>query len=121
MDDMLLFGRSKQGLGSLLSSIELFLRDRLKLRLKAEATVLAPVSEGIPFLGFRIFPGLVRIQGKTLRRFRRRLKIMERLYAREEIKIEHLALSVQSMIAHISHANTKRLRQSLLAATMPPG
>jgi len=121
MDDMLLFAHNKDELHQMLQHLEIFISERLTLSLKPTATLLAPVSEGIPFLGFRIFPQLIRLNRQSLRRFRRRLRKLERAYQCGTISIESLTASVQSMIAHIRHANTRRLQQSLLAPSLPLG
>ena len=47
------------------------MREALRLELKETATRLAPVTEGIPFLGFRVYPGVLRLNSRTLRQFRR--------------------------------------------------
>ena len=60
MDDLLLFADSKVELRRHGLAIARFLRDRLDLSLKDEVTVLALVTEGIPFLGLRVFPGTIR-------------------------------------------------------------
>jgi hypothetical protein len=121
MDDMLLFAKNKDELHRLLQQLETFIHERLALNLKPSATILAPVSEGIPFLGFRIFPRLIRLNRHSLRRFRCRLRAQEQAYQRGEIEVESLAASVQSMIAHMHHADTRRLQQSLLPPSLPLG
>lgn len=46
-----------------------------------EAVRVLPVTQGIPFLGFRIFPGVIRLDGKKWARFRRRVRQQETQYA----------------------------------------
>ncbi len=121
MDDMLFFADTKRTLYGVLDMVEHFIDTRLLLRLKASATQVAPVSEGIPFLGFRIFSGMIRVQRKSLRRFQKRLRYMESAFVNGEISMEELSASIQSMIAHMSHANTQRMRQSLLGTSFALG
>lgn len=121
MDDMVVFAQSKRELHHTLAVIEAFIQRNLQLRLKPSATRLAPVTEGLPFLGFRIYPSLIRLQAKSLRRFRRRIRENEQTYQKGGIKIEDLTASTQSMIAHMRHANTLRLRQSLLSSSLAQG
>lgn len=121
MDDMLIFANTKQELHSILNSIEVFLKQKLKLSLKHSATQIAPVSEGVAFLGFRVFPGLIRLNPQSLRRFKRRLYLQELAYQSGKSDVEYLTASVQSMIAHMRHANTHRLRQSLLSSSFAIG
>lgn len=121
MDDMLIFATDKSQLQCILDEIESFIQVQLQLALKPSATVIAPVSEGIPFLGFRIFPALIRLNGQSLRRFKRRLRLYEQAYKAGKVDVESLSASVQSMIAHLHHADTLRLRQSLLPSSLAIG
>jgi len=121
MDDMLIFAQSKAELNDILNLIEVFLENKLQLSLKPTATQLAPITEGISFLGFRIYPNLKRLQAKSLRRFRQRLRAQEWAYQTGEIDSETLTASVQSMIAHMRHADTLKLRQALLSSSLALG
>lgn len=113
MDDFLLFAPDKPTLHRYLQQLETFLQQQLMLELKPTATLLAPVSEGIPFLGFRIFPHMIRLQTKTLQRFRSNLKALRHQWVAGQLTEEELSLSVSGMMAHIAHADTKGLRQAL--------
>lgn len=121
MDDMLIFAEDKAQLHAIQRSLEEFIGGRLQLQLKLSATRLAPVSEGVPFLGFRIFPGLIRLNRQSLQRFRHRLYQRQQDYLSGKIEVEGVAASVTSMIAHMAHANTHRLRQSFLPSSLPQG
>lgn len=55
MDDMVLFAETKAACWLALEEAERRLRDERGLELKAEATRLAPVTEGLPFLGCGFF------------------------------------------------------------------
>lgn len=113
MDDFLCFGDDKATLREWLLLIRSFVTDRLRLDLKEEALVLAPVSQGIPFLGFRIFPGLIRLDRTHLVRFRRKIQQREQAYRQGEIDEDALIRSVNSLIAHVSHADTYTMRSDL--------
>ena len=68
MDDMLLFADTKHQLRGAHRRVREFVEGELLLELKSEATVLAPVAQGIPFLGLRLWPRLVRLDGPALRK-----------------------------------------------------
>lgn len=114
MDDFICFDDSKERLHAVLRAIRLFTGDVLKLQLKEKVVKIAPVSEGIPFLGFRVFPHLIRLQRPNLVRFRKKLKKKQRLYREGLITEQEVAQSVGSMIAHIKHANSTMMRRSVL-------
>ena len=111
MDDMLLFADDKAYLHQIHSQIRPFLNHRLLLDFKEETSLLAPVYQGMPFLGFRIYPGLIRLQRAGWHRFKRQVKKKETAYIEGDITEEHLIQSVQSMLAHVQHAQTLRLRR----------
>ena len=54
MDDLLMFAEDKPVLWKALDAISDYAQEQLGLQLKGKATVLAPVTEGIPWLGFRV-------------------------------------------------------------------
>lgn len=113
MDDMLLFSDSKEFLHAAHRGVREFVETNLRLQLKSEATVLAPVSEGVPFLGLRLWPRVVRLDGPAKRRLIRALRMGAQGLARGQIDEEHLAASMRSRLGHAAHANTLGLRRSL--------
>jgi hypothetical protein len=115
MDDFLVLADSKPFLHEALADIREFLYRTLRLSLKDQAVRVAPVTQGIPFLGFRIFPGLVKLDGKKWAKFKRQVRAREAQYARGIIDEETLARSVASMIGHTLHANTLAARQTFFA------
>ena len=121
MDDQLLFGDDKEDLWAAEGFIKQFTAERLCLTIKERATILAPVTEGIPWLGFRIFPELVRLDHPSKQRFVRKLRwSIDRANTRllaDESEVARAA----SLCGHVAHANTRSLRRGILAAPLPSG
>ena len=111
MDDFICFSNDKAELHQLLATIRVFVAKTLRLELKEEITRIAPVSEGVPFLGFRIFRKLRRLQRPNLIRLRQNVRRKETAYQNGHISEADLFMSIQSMIAHISHADTLALKR----------
>ncbi len=111
MDDFICFGEAKDDLNQLLIEIRTFLRDELKLELKEKVVRISPVTEGIPFLGFRIFKKMIRLQRPNLIRLRRKLRKKEFQFKKGLLSEKDLVNSVNSMMAHIGHADTTALRR----------
>ena len=111
MDDFLIFGNDLQFLHNILNQVRTFLKNELKLELKEKVTRIAPVTEGVPFLGMRVFKNLIRLQRPNLIRFRKKLKQLESDYQSGIVTEEQLICSMNSRIAHLSHANTFSLRR----------
>ncbi len=121
MDDFLNFGHEKSVLRETLAAEREFVREELRLELKESAIVVAPVTEGISFLGFRIFPGMVRLSRDKWARFRRRVREREAAYIAGEIDEDELARTVSSMVGHIQHADTLEARRNFFAGSMSLG
>jgi len=116
MDDMVLFADEKATLHAAHAEVSTFLRDELKLRLKNRATVLAPVQEGIPFLGWRVHRGLRRVRPENLRRYRWRLRWRRWQWERGDIDDDRFRQSVASVLAHLGHGDTRALRRGWFAS-----
>lgn len=110
MDDGLLLADSKGELRQTYRVAETFLRDRLRLAVREGSVLLAPVTEGLPFLGFRVFPRLVRIQRSGWARFRRKLELRETQFLSAEIDESELTASAASLLGHVRTGNTRNLR-----------
>ncbi|MEI6150168.1 MAG: reverse transcriptase domain-containing protein [bacterium] len=80
MDDMVLFRDSKAACWQAHDKAAHWLREERGLELKTEATLVAPVSEGLPFLGLRIFPACWRLQRQRFLRTRRKFACHERAW-----------------------------------------
>jgi len=119
MDDQLLFGDDKEALWAAEEFIRTYVADRLCLTIKDRATVLAPVTEGIPWLGFRVFPNLVRLAHPSKVRFMRRLHTSVDQAAASVLADECEVSRAASLCGHVAHANTRSLRRSILARLRP--
>ena len=113
MDDMLLFADTKHQLRGAHRRVREFVEGELLLELKSEATVLAPVAQGIPFLGLRLWPRLVRLDGSAKRRLIQGLRKGARGLASGVTCEDDLAASMRSRLGHAAHADTLGLRRSL--------
>jgi retron-type reverse transcriptase len=112
VDDFLLFGDRKQVLHEMRQAIEDYL-EGLRLRLHPGKSRVYRSSEGVTFLGWRLFPGRARLVRPNVIRFRRRLREMRRAFGSGEIGWDHIRPRVMSWIAHASHGDTWRLREQI--------
>ncbi len=109
------FANDKQELWRAHAALECFLDQVLELRLKTRATLLAPSSEGLPFLGWRLFGRHRRVLRQNLRRYRWRLRLRRWQLRRGRIEPAHYLASVRAVLAHLAQGDTRRLRLRLLA------
>ncbi len=76
MDDLVIWSNEKLFLKNALKSIEIFVQNQLRCQLKkslVNRTIL-----GLPFLGYRIFPGLTRLSRPSKQRFEVKIKLAEK-------------------------------------------
>ena len=71
MDDFVFFAGTKAECWRLHDAAKSWLIEKRGLTIKDAATVVAPVSEGVPFLGLRIWPNSWRLQRSRFMRSRR--------------------------------------------------
>lgn len=119
VDDFLLFADDKAQLHAWRAAIIAFLQN-LRLRLHENACRVFPVTIGISFLGFRIFPTHRRLKRAKAIAFRRRLKGLLRAYAAREIELDRVNASVVGWINHVRYGDTYGLRRALMARVRLP-
>ncbi len=86
---------------------------RLRLTLHAGAHP-RPVREGLPFLGFVIYPQQRRLKRRKGVHFRRRLRGLLAEYAAGRVGLDAVTASVQGWVNHVRYGNTVGLRKALL-------
>jgi hypothetical protein len=120
VDDFILFGNDKAQLwqwrAALIKRLE-----RLRLTVHEKNAIPRPVTEGIPFLGFMVFPQKRRLKSRKGHFFQRKLNYLVK-HCSPQAQIE---VSLQGWINHVRYANTVGLRKAvigdcgLLAEEMP--
>ena len=114
MDDMAFFSDSKDYLKDILDEVRIFLSNRLKLKFNPRYTFLNSRLNGLPFLGFRIFPNLKRIKKGNLKRTKTKLEKKRMAFQAGKITEDHFVMSTRSMYDHIGYADSFKLRSKFL-------
>lgn len=96
MDDIVILDPSLEHLARLKEQIQDFAMNRLLLKFHPHKVSLGAVHDGITFVGYRIFPSSIALRGKSLRRFRKRL--------REPLPLDKKVRRLLSYCAHALHA-----------------
>jgi len=108
MDDMLAFGPDRDTIATWEESITGFVTARLRQQIKPEATRRGPVHAGIPFLGFRVWPTTVRLDGARRRRLLHRLRLHRQMLA-AGTDAAAVQRRTTSALGHAGHAATRGL------------
>lgn len=118
MDDGIIVHEDKEFLKEALRRMrELIAEDKLEFNSK---TQIFPISQGADFLGFRFYltdTGKVirRVRTSSKKRFKRRLKILKKLFNDYKIDSKQAHIIINSYIAHLKHGNTWKLRKKILS------
>jgi RNA-directed DNA polymerase len=102
MDDLCLWADDKDSLWWARDSLADWLERERGLTLKASATHLAPCSEGMPFLGVRVFPGTLRLTRTRYLRLRRLAHRRRVEFAAGVLTDEEWANSLRAMEGGVS-------------------
>ncbi len=113
VDDFLLFANNKQTLHRWRTAIINFLAG-LRLVIHADRAQPRPVSEGIPFLGFVLYPEYRRVKRRKVVTYRRRLKKVWGAYQLNQIGQAEVVASLRGWLAHVSYGNTYALAEQIL-------
>jgi len=113
VDDFLLFGDDKRQLRNWRTALVGRLA-RLRLAIHEESAHARPVGDGIPFLGFIVYPQRRRLKRRKGVAFARRLRSLARRYTGGQITLDRATASVRGWVNHVRYGNTIGLRKSLL-------
>ncbi len=113
VDDFLLFGDDQAQLWAWKQAVIQRLA-RLRLTIHATRAQVRPVEEGIPFLGFVVYPQRRRLKRRKGIAFRRRLRRLAEAYADGQITLEQVTASARGWVNHTRYGNTVGLRSAVL-------
>lgn len=113
VDDFALFADSKAmlwkwkvALKSKLAALRLTIHD-----LKAQ---VLPTANGVPWLGFVVYPGYRKVKARKVRHATRRLQERYHAYCNGQISFAEFDASVQGWINHVRFADSWGLRRHVL-------
>jgi RNA-directed DNA polymerase len=114
VDDMALFSDDKRQLTRWRAQIVDYLT-RLRLTIHRDSAQPLPVTAGIPWLGFVVYPTHRKLKARNVVAFRRRLERNISLYRAGQITFGELDSSVQGWINHVCYGDTWWLRYHVFA------
>lgn len=112
MDDVMVLHEDKAVLHRAREAMSDFLVTRLALRTNNK-TQIRPISQGVEWVGFRVWPTHVKLRKSTAKRMKRRLRSLQSKYARGEVGVDEIHAVVQSYMGMLKHCNSHRLREKL--------
>lgn len=113
MDDFILFSDTSDRLKCALAQIEEFLAGELALQIKPKSVQINRCDRGIPFLGYRVFPGVIRLRHENLSRCIHGMANTEHAFILGKITAEQLYQSTRSRLGFIGFADSDHLLQAI--------
>ena len=102
MDDFIVLHNDKLFLRNLLKDINIFLKERLRLTLNSKTQILS-MSQGIDFCGYRIWPTHILPRKRNVKRFRKNIKILKKLYNEGKIDLDYIKPRIASFLGYMKH------------------
>ena len=118
MDDFVLWEDRKEKLLEHHKEIENFVTKNLSLTLKAPC--LNKTERGLPFLGYRIYPGRVRLSRRSRVRFKKKYRKAMTLFERGIWDESDLALRLESLFAFVRKAESREFRLRVMREGFRP-
>lgn len=112
VDDFVLFGRNKSQLNTWKRELTAYL-SLLRLIPHPNKTQIKQTKDGVPFLGFQIFPTYRYVRKEKIKRYRRYLKTNMKLRAQGKLSPEKLENQLNAWLGHIRNGQNKRLEYNI--------
>ena len=113
MDDFVVWGGCREELKAVRDRVREFLAVELKLELKAEPP-LNRTALGMDFLGYRLFPRVVRLARRSKIRFARKLRRYERAFVEGWWSEAELQQRTTALLAFVMTAESGGFRRHVL-------
>lgn len=117
VDDMLLFGDDKGQMWEWKEAVIERLQD-LRLKIHANRAQVRPVGEGVPFLGFLIYPHKRRLKRRKGIEYGRKLRRLASEYRESRVSLDRVMASVRGWVNHTRYGDTWGLRKAVLGSVV---
>lgn len=116
MDDFVIFNNNnKQILKNILPEIENFLAEKLNLKLKPKSVVINQHTNGLSFLGTRIFRSTIRIKPENLKRIAKNLNKKIYLFHKNKLSEDKLSETCNCYKSFFENYNTNSIKRIIFA------
>lgn len=109
MDDIVIFGNDKEYLKKIFFKIKSYLKSVLKLRIKENYQIFPSGKRGVDFVGYRFFFGFVLLRKSTCKKFKERVKNINKKHDSKKMLNLSEFCSVNSYIGWLTWCDSYRL------------
>ncbi len=114
VDDFVLFHESKEQLHTWNEQLHHYL-NRLRLRIHPNKNHIYKVTEGVPFLGFKVFPNARTVKKQNWKRCRRKMRKKVDLYQNKLLSAEGLEAGINSWLGHAQFGKAYHFQNQLIS------
>jgi len=115
MDNFIFVHHDKKHLQAVKDEIEEVLRNRLRLEFNHKATRIDKAKGGIEFVGYVIFYDHIKIKKASIKRMKKRLKVMQAMYRERRTTLKEITQRIRSWLGHCCHADARAIVQNVLS------
>lgn len=119
MDDIVIFGESKDDLHILLKEIKEFFHDELKLKVKDNHQVFPTYIRGVDFLGYRIFMDYVLLRKTTCVQMKKKMTAIRKKVQSGNLMNYSEWCSVNSYKGWLIYCNSAKLQKKYIEPLIP--
>lgn len=114
MDDIIVTANNIEQLRKIVHYMNEYSTNKLQITLKPP--IINRTEYGILFLGYKIFKHHITLSGRSKRRYRTKLKTINKLYLSNKISEDEYKKKILPLTAFTMHANSWKFRHSCLKA-----
>lgn len=119
MDDIVIFGRTKEELHALRKEIEIYFKNELKLQIKDNWQVFPTYIRGVDFLGYRTFLNYTLLRKSTCKDMKRKLTAIRAKVESGNMMNYSEWCCINSYRGWLKHCNSFRLSQKYVVPLFP--
>lgn len=114
MDDIVIFGKSKEELHQLRKEIDEYFKTKMKLKIKENWQIFPTFVRGVDFVGYRTFLNFKLLRKSTCKNFKRKMnKIKNKVKKGQQINYSNWC-SINSYKGWLIHCDSYRLNQKYI-------
>ena len=119
VDDFILLSEDREQLALWKEKIAEFVQEKLNLEIHPEKQRIAPISDGMDFLGYIVRPGYLLARKRVVRNFKNKMREIEKFIVKDGILefqpelVKNANAIANSYMAHFDRAQAYRLKRAL--------
>jgi hypothetical protein len=119
MDDIVIFGRTKEELHQLRKEIDDYFRNELKIFIKDNWQVFPTYIRGVDFLGYRTFLNYRLLRKSTCKNMKRKMLAIRDKVEQGKMMNYSEYCSINSYLGWIKHCDSYRLKEKYITPLLP--